>query len=167
MKKEGFSSQSETISIAEIPPEFVVWEGKIGLMVAGKIEAAFQGCACTTSDIVGDFIRRLSLNSTSESLLVDFEAGVESFGRGVERHVDVVLIVVEPSRESILLAKRAAEMARGMGVERVCAVANKVPSPAVGATLFEELRKMDLEVVGAVAQDTAVFEAGMVGAVPV
>jgi CO dehydrogenase maturation factor len=43
---------------------------------------------------------------------VDTEAGIEHFGRGVLEGVDAVLLVVDPSREAVLLAEKAARLCR-------------------------------------------------------
>ena len=63
--------------------------------------------------------------------MVDMEAGVESFGRGVERNADTVLIIVEPSFESMALAGKIVYMSEGMGIYRVKAILNKVPSESM------------------------------------
>ncbi len=41
-----------------------------------------------------------------EVVLIDVEADIESFGKGTERSVDTVLMIAEPSFESMALAER-------------------------------------------------------------
>ena len=102
-----------------------------------------------------------------ELVLIDIEAGIESFGRGVERNVDTVLIVVEPSFESMALAEKITYMAEGMGISRVSAILNKVPSDKVRQRMVEELDKKGVRTLGAIYFDPELSEAGFEGAIPV
>ena len=57
----------------------------------------------------------------------------------MERSVDTVLIIVEPSFESIALAEKIGYMADGIGVNRVRAISNKVPSEKIKMRIAGEL----------------------------
>ena len=61
------------------------------------------------------------------------EPGVEPLDRGVENHIDTLLILVEPSFESVALAARINLLAQASGVKNTGGVINKIPSPASGA----------------------------------
>jgi CO dehydrogenase maturation factor len=115
-------------------------------------------------DVVRDLVGNLVLNDESrEAVLVDMEAGVESFGRGVERSVDTVLIVVEPSFESMALAEKAKYMADGIGLKRVHAVLNKMPSDQIASSVTEGLQKMGIEPLGNVFFDPEIHATGLEG----
>ena len=86
--------------------------------MVGKINDPFQGCACSLADVTRGLVARLSLMD-NEILLIDMEAGVESFGRGVERSVDLVLSIVEPSFESMALAKKIVYLNRRLRAEHI------------------------------------------------
>ena len=58
--------------------------------------------------------------------VVDMEAGLEHLSRGTDRHVDVLLVVLEPYFKALETARRTAELARELGIARVEAVANKL-----------------------------------------
>jgi len=155
----------EEITLQDIPAEYLLsWDGLSFLMV-GKIEDPFQGCACSMADITRDLMGKLVLKD-KEVVLIDMEAGVESFGRGVERSVDTVLMVVEPSFESMTLAEKIGYMAEGMGVSRVRAILNKVPSEKVRQKMIEELNKRNVKTIGTVHFDSQLNEAGFEGRVP-
>ena len=47
--------------------------------------------------------------------LLDMEAGVEHFGRGIDNSVDLVLMIVDPSYESLQLSKKIGELAESIG----------------------------------------------------
>lgn len=95
------------------------------LLSAGKIDDPLMGCACT----IGTYAKMLIENVVPmkrEIVIADQEAGVESFGRGIEQACDTVLILVEPSNESIELAAKIQYMAQGLGIRRIRAILNKI-----------------------------------------
>ena len=67
------------------------------------------------AEVLKTFLYRLFLKER-EIVLVDMEAGVEHFGRGVEKHIDTLLILVEPSFESVALAAKINLLAQASGV---------------------------------------------------
>jgi CO dehydrogenase maturation factor len=152
----------EQITRQDIPSEYILELNGLKFLTVGKIVDPFQGCACSMADINRGLVAKLVLKD-KELLLVDTEAGVESFGRGVERSVDTVLIVVEPSFESLALAEKIAYMAEGMGVGRVRAILNKVSSEQVGQRMIEELNKKDIKPIGTIYLDPHLSEAGFEG----
>ncbi len=153
------------IKVTDIPPAFILEQKGIKFLMVGKIEDPFQGCACSMADVTRGFVSRLSLME-NEILLIDMEAGVESFGRGVERSVDLVLSVVEPSFESMALAEKIVYMAEGMGINRAGALLNKVPSEAIKEKMIRELEKRNVQTLGTIHFDQKVQEAGFEGIPP-
>lgn len=93
------------------------------------------------------------------------EAGLEHFGRGIDEAIDKVVLVVEPSFESMNMAERIRDLAAGMNKE-VAAVLNKMPSERVAKRLKEELSKRSLKLIGIIPNDPQVFEAGLEGRIP-
>lgn len=152
----------EEIAIEDIPAEYILSRDGLRFLAVGKIEDPFQGCACSMADITRDLMGKLTVKDT-EVVLVDLEAGVESFGRGIERSVDTVLMVVEPSFESMSLAGKIGYMAEGMGIGRVRAVLNKVPSEKARQRMIEELSQKGVKSIGTVYYDPELSEAGFEG----
>src|SRR5918993_4782142 len=58
--------------------------------------------------------------------IVDMEAGLEHLSRGTGRHVNMLLVVLEPYYKALEIGRRAADLGRELGVSRVFAVANKL-----------------------------------------
>jgi len=145
--EDGLFSEREQFSMDDIPPGFVSAVDGVRFMAVGKILDPFQGCACSLADSARRIVEKLELKQ-GEVLILDMEAGVESFGRGVERHADTVLVVVEPSFESIAVAGRITQMALGMGIGRVGAILNKVSSKAIESRTTQELEKRSVKVFG-------------------
>jgi len=154
--------QREKITIPEIPSEYILSRGELKFIMVGKILDPFQGCACSMADMTRDLMGKLNLGE-KEIVIVDMEAGIESFGRGVERYMDTVLIIVEPSFESMALADKINYMAKGMGIIRVRVILNKVPSEKIREKMIEELNKKDIQSAGTVFYDPELNEAGFKG----
>ncbi|MCJ7833094.1 MAG: hypothetical protein MUQ20_01750, partial [Deltaproteobacteria bacterium] len=153
------------IKVTDIPPAYMTAQNGIKFLMVGKIEDPFQGCACSMADVTRGLVSRLSLME-NEIILIDMEAGVESFGRGVERSVDLVLSIVEPSFESMALSERIVYMAEGMGIERSGALLNKVPSEDIKEKMIRELEKRNVQTLGTIHFDQEVLEAGFEGRPP-
>jgi len=154
--------RKDRIAFEDVPAEYVVEKDRFKFLMVGKIEDPFQGCACTMADITRDLVGRLDTKD-KEIVVIDTEAGVESFGRGVERSVDTVLVIVEPSFQSIALAERIHYMARGMGIKRVRAILNKVNSAQSEQKMIDELKKNNIAVLGTIGFDNEINEAGFEG----
>ena len=82
-------------------------------MVSGKIHQANEGCSCAMGTVMTQFIQNLRLTNDQFALL-DMEAGVEHFGRGIDNGVDLVLMIVDSSYESLQLSKKIGELAESI-----------------------------------------------------
>ena len=145
------------LSVKDIPSEHLIRRNGLMLVSIGKILQALEGCACPMGVLSREFLKKLRL-SKNEIAIIDMEAGVEHFGRGVDEGIDRVLIVVEPSFESIALAEKIKEIAAGMN-RAVSAVLNKINSEKIAHKLGGELKARDIEVIGTIPNDPLVFEA--------
>jgi len=112
------------ITIDEIPEDYVVSKDNIKIMAIGKIHDFGEGCACPMGAVAREFLEALKLNE-DEYVVVDTDAGIEHFGRGVEVGCDVIVAIVEPSYESIQLTNKIVELANKIG-KRDVVLANKV-----------------------------------------
>jgi CO dehydrogenase maturation factor len=152
----------EEIRTSDLPSEYVVEADGIKLICVGKILQSLEGCACPMGALSREFLKRLYLEK-DEISLVDMEAGVEHFGRGVETSVDSVLAVTEPSFDSLELAEKISTLAREVGMDSPGAVLNKVPSKQVASRLGDELEQRAVPVIGSIGYDAEVFQAGLEG----
>jgi len=116
MKLSAFAKKffSEAFTMADIPEEYYSEKDGVKLMSSGKIHKANEGCACTMNSILEQFVDHLALGE-GEIALLDMEAGVEHFGRGTDNPVDAVLMVVDPSFESLRLSAKIAELSHSIG----------------------------------------------------
>ena len=79
------------------------------MLVIGKIHHIGEGCACPMGVLSKKFLASLETGE-KEVILVDSEAGVEHFGRGIVGECDLILGVIDPTSESFQLAKKMAEL---------------------------------------------------------
>lgn len=154
LTEDGDSRETPVLARAEfraedLPPDYVSRMGGLGLVCIGKIHQALEGCACPMGVLSREFLRKLQ-TTDEEVVVVDMEAGVEHFGRGVETSVDVVLVVVEPSLESVSLAERIKALASGAGASFAGAVINKINHGAIRTQLAEELKKRGIVMLEAI-----------------
>lgn len=148
------------IDIEDLPPELLSGDGTVSLVRIGKIEHAMEGCACPMGATARAFINQLSAGHDTW-VIVDTEAGVEHFGRGVLEGADMVLMVVDPSHEAVLLAQKAEGLSgeAGKGFE---VVINKVDDQT-RPVLAEELSEKGLEPVGEIPYSPAITRANLTG----
>ena len=152
------------IPIDHIPPQYLLERNGLRLVSIGKILQSLEGCACPMGVLSREFLKKLSLKE-DELVIVDMEAGVEHFGRGVDTSIDSVLIVVEPPFESLEVAEKIHGLAVGIGIENVWAILNKVPSDEIATKLEEKLDERGINVVGCIHFDPEVFKSSIEGGI--
>ncbi len=131
--KERVGSTSEEIGsyftmnprVDDVPERYGVRLGNIRLLVMGHIPKARGGCACPENIFLRELVSH-ALTQEGEVVILDMEAGIEHLGRGTAQGVDMMLIVVEPSRQSVETARRIHRLAGDLGVPKIAAVVNKV-----------------------------------------
>jgi CO dehydrogenase maturation factor len=150
------------ISTKNLPPQFLVESNGIRLVEVGKILMSLEGCGCPMGIVSRSFLNMLQL-APDEVAVVDLEAGVEHFGRGVETGVDCVLVIVDPSIDSVQLADRISDMAEQIQIADVWVVLNKISSKNVADRLTGLLNDCGIKVIGAIPQDDEIFESCLEG----
>lgn len=148
--------------VSDLPGDYIVERDGIGLVCIGKILQSLEGCACPMGVLSREFLKRLSLQK-DEMVVVDLEAGIEHFGRGVETSIDSVLIVTEPSFDALELAGKINGLAAQVGMERVWAVLNKIGSTEIASRLREELEGRGISVIGTIGYEPEIFQSGLDG----
>ncbi len=153
----GLFSGKQTID--DLPKECIASsEDGVEMLVIGKIHHIGEGCACPMGVLSKKFLASLETGD-KEVILVDSEAGVEHFGRGIVGECDLILGVIDPTAESFQLAKKMTEMAANADKE-ICLVLNKV-EPAI-----EDVMKQQLDgakVIGMIPKDHSIFMESLEG----
>jgi CO dehydrogenase maturation factor len=146
------------IKLSEIPKQYSVSNKNLTLFQIGKIQEACEGCDGPMSKVARDFIVKDDFVT-----LIDMEAGIEHFGRGVEKNVDIILIVVDPTFESFLIAEIVKRMASYMGNKNVWAILNKVDSKETDLIMRNSLKKREVDFLDSIRYDKEINKAGLEG----
>jgi CO dehydrogenase maturation factor len=154
--------QMDSIRSVDLPAEYVSAKGSRRLVTTGKILQSMEGCACPMGTVTKEFLKKFQ-PAPNEIVLVDMEAGIEHFGRGVETGVDMVVSVVEPSLESISLAAKVSELTGASGALFKGAILNKITSPEQEKVVNEKLQGLGIPVLGAIEQKGEIQSACLEG----
>jgi CO dehydrogenase maturation factor len=140
------------------------------LLSAIRVVEAGAGCTCsghaTVRSLLADALDEVDL------ALVDMEAGLEHLSRsgGTLAHADLLIVVCEPTRKSVLTAARTAALAAELGIPKVLAVGNKARTPEDREYFREALSAEGIELAGVLPYDDEVAtsdQAGTVELVPI
>jgi CO dehydrogenase maturation factor len=137
------------LPVREISSDYVIGNGDIKLVATGKIHQSMEGCACPMGTVTREFLKKLQL-APDEIAVVDMEAGIEHFGRGVEASVDAVVSVVEPSLESISLTRKVMELTQAAGASFRGAILNKIASSGQKSSVLDKLSLLNVPVIGTI-----------------
>jgi len=146
------------IKISEIPKQYSIKNKNLTLFQIGKIQEAYEGCDGPMQKVARDFIVKDSFVT-----LIDMEAGIEHFGRGIEKNVDIVLVVVDPTFESFIIAEMVKRMSALMGNKNIWAILNKVDSKETDLIMQNALKKRKVDYLGSISYDKEIHKAGLEG----
>ncbi len=140
------------------------------LLSAIRVAEAGAGCTCSGHATVRNFLSD-ALDDVDVAL-VDMEAGLEHLSRsgGTLAYADVLLVVCEPTRKSILTAARTSTLAAELGISQVLAVGNKAHGPQDVEFFAGALASEDIALAGVLPYDADVAahdRAGAVGLTPI
>ncbi len=144
--------------IEEIPEKCIASGDGIRMVSVGKIHHFGEGCACPMGVLARKFLASLEVEE-KEMVIVDAEAGVEHFGRGVAGECDLILAVVDPTAESFSLAGKMAEMSKKAGRD-VFFILNKI-EPAIEAVVWRHIEPE--RVIGTIGKSDDIFMASLEG----
>ena len=115
------------------------------LLAMGRPEGA--GCYCAANTLARKYIDLLSGNYPY--IVIDNEAGMEHFSRLTTQDVDLLFILSDSSRRSIITAGRIRDLIRELksNIVREVLVLNRMTGP-LEEERSEEIRKHDLDLAG-------------------
>ena len=131
-------------------------EDDFDLLVMGRTQG--KGCYCFINGIVRAQIDKYS--SVYSHIVVDNEAGLEHISRGTLPHVDTLILVSDCSRRGIQAAGRAALLVKELNLkpETLKLVVNRSPAAELAPGIIEEIKAQNLDLLGIIPQDEAVYE---------
>lgn len=145
--------------ISDIPEDFLSGEDGLHLLAIGKISEAEEGCACAMGFTAKMFLDNIETDE-NDVVITDTEAGVEHFGRGVDKYADVILMVIDPSYESIRLSEKVYDMGSKLG-KPVFFIINKADKDQI--LMIKEALKYKSAVITEIPADPEIMMAGLKG----
>ncbi|WP_456472966.1 ATP-binding protein [Methanocaldococcus sp.] len=136
--------------------------GNITILVMGTIEEGGEGCVCPASVLLRRLLRHLIVKR-DEVVILDMEAGIEHFGRKTIDSVDLMLIVIEPTKKSLITAKRMKKLANDLGIKNIKVIVNKVRNEDKELLKNMVEKELGLEILGFVPYDEKVIESEFLG----
>ena len=139
-------------------------EANYDLLVMGRTQG--EGCYCYINGVLKAQIDKYK--GGYRYIVVDNEAGLEHISRGILPHIDILLLVSDASRRGIQAVGRVATMVEELGLKPGVTklIVNRAPNGSLddGTTnvvladgIREEITKHNLDLIGVVPQDEAVY----------
>lgn len=142
----------------EIAPEYYLEKESLRFLRAGKIESYGHGCDGPIEKVVRDFVVEDDVVS-----LIDEKAGVEHFGRCIPDRMDIVLGILDCTRESVSIARRISRFGVQMHTANIWFVLNKVESSDMAAQLINLLAELSARDISAVPHIAGLAQAALSG----
>ena len=120
------------------------------------------GCYCAANHLLTECMDKLADNY--RFLVVDNEAGMEHISRVTTQHIDLFLVISDPSRRSLVAAKRVAELAESMKIldgntHLILSMVRGEPAP----TLLETAKELNLSLAGYIPDDPVLADMDLSG----
>lgn len=147
-------------TIDDIPAQYLTGPDNLRLLAVGKIAEAGEGCACGIGFLAKEFLNNLETGD-NDTVIIDTEAGVEHFGRGLDSFVDAIIMIIDPSYESIRLSEKVCDMGMAFG-KPVYLVINKADEEQE-QMIRGSVRDKDA-VIASIPADKRIMAAGLMGA---
>lgn len=136
----------------------------VSLLSAIKVSEAGAGCMCGGHATVRSLLGA-ALDEQADVAIVDMEAGLEHLSRsgGTLAHADVLVVVMEPTRKSVLTAARTVALAEELGIPRTVGVGNKARDHADAQFFTDACAEYGVPLAGVLPHDAGVVAADMAG----
>jgi CO dehydrogenase maturation factor len=95
--------------------------------------------------------------------IVDMEAGVEHLSRGTGRHVDTLLVTLEPYYKALETSRRCAELGHELNIPTIVGVGNKVRDAADVEAVTQFASAHAIPIAGMIPFDDEVRRADLAG----
>ena len=137
--------------------EALVEADGFALLTMGRPEG--PGCYCYVNHVLRRVLEVLVKDY--DYVVMDCEAGMEHLNRRTTHDVDLLVVVCQPTRASVVAAERIAYITEKLpiGIKRMCAVLNMLHSEAPKAVV-EKIKAIPLEIAVEIPYTSAEVEPG-------
>jgi len=150
--------------VDDILDAYSVELGNIHFFRMGGVKQGGSACYCRENTFLHAVVDVLLLGK-QDVVVLDMGAGIEHLTRGTSRGVDIMLVVTEPSKNSVQTAKVVRQLAEQLGLKNIKIVGNKIRSDKDAA--FLEAQFAPGEIIGMLPFQESILEAAMGGPVDV
>lgn len=111
------------------------------------------GQHATVRGLLGDLI-----SQQHQFTVADMEAGLEHLSRsdGTLRHIDLLLVVLEPYRKALETARRTMALASDLGIPKIYGIGSKVRDDAEAQEVEKFAGELEMPILGTVPYDDSV-----------
>jgi CO dehydrogenase maturation factor len=140
--------------------ESLIENPKFDFLAMGRTEG--EGCYCYVNRLLTQILDTLSKNY--EITLLDMTAGLEHFSRRTDRNVDILIIVVDPSRAAYEAALRIRDLAKEVHIEfkKIVVIGNRFP-PDMEEDLRSQFEDEGMHLIGMIPSDDNLSKANYRG----
>jgi CO dehydrogenase maturation factor len=111
--------------VDDLPDRFKRERDGVMFLQVGAMKEPSAGCYCPENALLKSLLMNLVLQR-DETVVLDMEAGFEHLTRGTAQAFDAMIIVIEPSVQSVLTAGRLHSLADKTGLKNVFYVGNMI-----------------------------------------
>ena len=148
--------------VDDILDEYSIQLDNIHFFRMGGVKQGGSACYCRENTFLHAIVDALLLGK-QDMVVLDMGAGIEHLTRGTSKGVDVMLIVTEPSKNSVHTAKVVKQLAIELGIKNIKIIGNKIRGSKDEVFLQSEFSPNEL--IGMLPFDEEVLEAAMEGPV--
>ncbi len=124
--------------VDDVLEDYTIREGLIRFLKMGSIKQGGSACYCKENSFLNAVLTAMLLDR-EEGVVLDMSAGIEHLTRGTARGVEVMLVVVEPTRAGVSTAKSVDRLAADLKIGQIYFVGNKIRSDEDRAYLESQL----------------------------
>lgn len=145
-------------NVDDVLEEYCIKLDNIRFLRMGGIKQGGAACYCRENSFLSNVIGSMLWDKDSVVIL-DMGAGIEHLTRGTARAVDVMLVVVEPSKNSVNTARLVKKLADELGIQRTMIIGNKVRNPKEQEFIAKHFEAD--EILGFIPFDENIWESSM------
>ena len=135
----------------------------VKLIVMGTIPYGGSGCLCSSIALVKLLIGYITSGSgDNDFVMVDSQAGVEIFGRGLASEFDFTFAITEPMPKAVEVTRHVMKLSRDLGIKKQIVIVNKVEDGTEYEKISREL-EFNPDQMYSVRYDKKVIEADKKG----
>ncbi len=144
--------------------EALIEGDRFDFLAMGRTEG--EGCYCFVNRVLTQILDTLTANY--DITLMDMDAGLEHLSRRTDRNVDMLLIIIDPSKMALDAAIRIRDLAKEVHIDfkRIWVIANRFPSDLIdeiSPDLERQLNDAGLELAGIVPADDQIVAYNLKG----